>query len=1475
MEPTARQVFSAHLLIQQNRYEVQSFHGSEALNAAYRFKVVFRHEALLFPDAVLGLDAELVLEYPGFTRRSLHGLLYSFKCYPIQDHQSYKMECEIRPKLSLLNLSGQARVYVNQTLEDLIKTLLKQQDLPSCNWRLGSRKLYPYPQWVQAQDETDFSFFERVLAREGLNYLWDTSYSGEAVLSIVENAYDLPVKIHQPLFHVFRDGFSQQDIHQIYELRHKEQAFDYEVCYRDYDRCDPSKTIEKKAGEGRRKVSVWGFGAIDQDHLSMAADAHHQYLMMEKQRFEAQSQHPELAAGHRFECRDLPGFADGYYTVLSVEHHFEHQHYSNQISFIPDHVAIRPRIKKQQTGQLVHTAVIESSNDLPYLDQQGRYSYRTHIHNPDKASAVTQQATRLTPYGGKALEQAMGMHFPLKAQAEVLVMYLHNDLNQPLLQNSPNNALNHAPVTRDNSWSVLLKTAWGQYLEFCDKEQNESVQLVSAQGKSYLKLDDTVSKENITLAAESGSILLNAKEKVCLQSDASIHQKTAKHYRMNSQASGRILAKTIHLQGQSQQLRAAQQLDLNCDRHLESTAESIALTSLGDLKLQAQGDWLQIELDNGDLLCQAEQIELSSDEALSLHTTGASLQINAQGIALEAESVHFDAEQLSWLAPVQLSAAGASPLVKQAANDIGRPEPVPFHEQGLLKKISLPRWDKPFYSPGDTALIHLAVEGFNGDEDIELSFVQYHHDHPEKSLPDYPSLTDLSQAVDKERSAFQLGDERLYLHQGQAKDSPGQAELRLSIPLTHLNQEEADSDDPFYVKARVGDVSAKQYSNPMVILNQANLRIEQDKAFPYKEREAILLVSRALPEALRAHPQCPPEISYKYHSSPTRFEQLPLGARNTVSLREGHQYREIFNEEAPTPHYQQPFKVSAKANHHVFKRLMRPMIFNLRNAELNEDKSVVFKKEDPDARLLLRQEEIDYIQANGNNLMVFIHGYNVEHGHFSKHYARCEWRHSGLPINRFHTELSDADATLYRDGSYILEQFPTLKGQGSSEAYEKLFDIEKINGSGVHEWLVFLENHLNKASGFDGKDYSFFSRCLFISWPGNPLFGLDYMSAVHESIRMGPIVAEVFKNLKRQIPGLKLHVMTHSQGAGVMVHALNELGKAQGLDAIKVDHTFLCQAAIPDNAFASYGLDSITSPEYPVVKKQQKDNLWFCPFAHQGTERLSILYSKNDNILGPFLSAKDQPEGVDLTEIYKRKPVYEYLPAKLLQALGAGSIYSIANYLGCPVSELLEPKKLQKAWTLLIKRFPTFAVKGVAYPCSKTLLGQMKQMEKLGLLGLISNEGMNERLMHAINELIKMFKKTGVNIEEIKQHPFPPLLGAFSGLLLMNEVLAKDIQTFLSTFREYLAQLWTLIRSLYLLVGEKPRPAMGYEGISYKDDKPLMEMHKKRKLFIVDTTQWIWHHSDMKVGSSDIQKYMYEDRIIGAEDMTFGLKKRC
>ncbi|WP_133130921.1 contractile injection system protein, VgrG/Pvc8 family [Legionella yabuuchiae] len=1485
MKPTSGAGLIASLTLEHQQYPILSFSGKEAMNESYSFKLRLNNDALMMAEEVLGQRCQLELSHHQLsnrdtdwpTSRIIPGIITHHRVLNPYNKNSLMVELEIHPQLALLNLSGRPRVYRELTAKEIATQILlqhgyqKSQLLFQETLQSDSRI---YPHWVQAQEETDFAFFHRVLAREGVSYFWSNIQSEQETLTFNDRWYLHP---WSPASFILaeEDGLTALTIDALDQLQLCQTPSSARVQYRDYDRQNPDRVLNAQAGNGHARVNVLGFGAQSLEHLQHAALYHFERLVMNETLFSARTQNPGVLCGHVFSIHQLPAWIkESGFLLLAVEHDFSDGVYSNRLQFIPKHTQPRPVVKTQNAGQIIHTAVIHSEDDLPGLDNLGQYQYYTHIHCDDPNAKPIQRTMRLSPYGGSGVHHPIGMHFPLQNQAEVLVMYLHNDFNQPILQNSPSNGLNHAPVTTDNQWSSLIKTAWGQYLEFKDQIGKETITLANASNRNRLVMisprDD---HQHILLASERGSIALQSKANQILQSQeitATIGQNLDAHAKQTIE----FAAKDIHLQAESYQLNA-QTISFESQRNLELSAETIQLDSQGDIVLNTSGSLLQLELPNGDLVLEADDLELNASDALYLTTSNTGIQLSNAGIIMHGNGIQFAGTPIL-SAPVADTSTQVPPLITPPFPDSMPLSPVRQFKFNRAKVIYPPNWEHAFYRSDDIAYIEVNVKGFVGNEQGTATIVSYHHPKSLKTLPLNPKLVELS-GKELDQLHFTLGDKALYLHEEQYLKSPGTAVLRIPYPLKSLlAKSQHEATEPLYVRIDVGDVQGQFYSNALVLLNQATMTIIQDKERPYLEKHAILTLTRSLPSCVRAHSQCPRFDESRFYQDPTVIDLLPIGYRNQVRLKEQGRYQELLSEEFTLPLPQQTFEVSPQSTTTItLAKLMPPIIFDLRQAVLEGGK-VSFRSESPQARIQLSEDEINYIKANGNNLTVFIHGYNVEFGHFHKHVERMHeyMVTTGMPPNlvvqqlKQELELSPVDATVYRDKDFFKRQFQDQNAPLLEESLE--------NGKGVCEWIIRFEHNLNRAAGFDGVHYQKFTRCLFIVWPGKPASSSDYIKAVYESVRMGPIVANVFESLKTSIPALKLHVIAHSQGNGVLLHALEQLGES---GKSLVDHAIFWQAAIPNDALSDRDVGN--APPNPVsIAKAQEKNPWYCPYAHKGASLFTVLHSQNDNILGPLLRQDDQPEGVSLKEVWARKPQDELLYALLIEALGLKSLYLVANWFDTPASRLFNRDVARQYWNRWRAKNPMFKIEqdGPWLMCAPTLDEQYELLKSHH--ADVLSPSYRQQVRDGIIKVHALLKERfdSLSVLEKSGYVLTSKLRSFEAMMLAlydmikrydeqrytEEGFLDGITRFLEMHVERFKHTFTLLQTALLLTGVRARPALGYEGPDRKN-KFIAQLRKAGKLKNQDTTPSIWCHSDMKIPSPKVMTEVYQEWIINSE----------
>ncbi|MFC7296784.1 alpha/beta hydrolase, partial [Marinobacter aromaticivorans] len=241
---------------------------------------------------------------------------------------------------------------------------------------------------------------------------------------------------------------------------------------------------------------------------------------------------------------------------------------------------------------------------------------------------------------------------------------------------------------------------------------------------------------------------------------------------------------------------------------------------------------------------------------------------------------------------------------------------------------------------------------------------------------------------------------------------------------------------------------------------------------------------------------------------------------------------------------------------------------------------------------LLTDEQLDYFRANGNNALIYIHGYNVPHGEwgrFLKYDGSREPYHGNAPsfakAYRWHPDK----ATVWQDGKALSGKSTVTPGE------------EKLNGTGAHNWAIHMEYQLNRAAGFDGQDWMPYSRIINISWPGNT-GAIDFMQAELNAMASGRRLVPLLHQLANA--GIAINIITHSLGARVGLTALNILGTTGHHNL--VDHLFLWQPAVADNALTNDSSRDV----HPL-------GLGVFPSAHSAAGKIVVLHSRGDGILGP------------------------------------------------------------------------------------------------------------------------------------------------------------------------------------------------------------------------------------------------------------------
>lgn len=267
------------------------------------------------------------------------------------------------------------------------------------------------------------------------------------------------------------------------------------------------------------------------------------------------------------------------------------------------------------------------------------------------------------------------------------------------------------------------------------------------------------------------------------------------------------------------------------------------------------------------------------------------------------------------------------------------------------------------------------------------------------------------------------------------------------------------------------------------------------------------------------------------------------------------------------------------------KILFPPMIINLRGDNPNTQ---------------LSQEQIQYIKDCGNNITIFIHGYNIEEGAYACHFSDIIKKRVGLNIV-FSPQLSNTRSTIYRDLEMLKKKFPDLDDMNMIEWDNSPSSIHNLNGTEAHSWFIHMEDNLNRATGhFDRTDYSKYTRLLYVAWPGDVLGGIGFNMAEDNADIAGTSIVKTIRQLSAA--GIQINIIAHSLGCRVLLKAMDILGENEEIEIL--NDVFLWEAAVPQTALSNK----------PRKDKSLRGNAKFIN-AHKSAKKITVLYSKYDKVL--------------------------------------------------------------------------------------------------------------------------------------------------------------------------------------------------------------------------------------------------------------------
>ncbi|MGC4010858.1 MAG: type VI secretion system tip protein VgrG [Pseudomonas sp.] len=610
--------------------DVLAFEGDEALSQPFAYRIEFTStDRGLEGDRFLCQDASFSLRappeqlcIPGYTPpiaaplRTLYGTLTRFALLAVSRDES-RYEVTFAPRLKLLGLARQYRIYQNQSVPEIVEQVLRRNNFAGQDFLFQLTREYPQREQVMQYGEDDLAFIQRLTAEVGIWYRF--SMNERLRIEVLELHDDqrhylpAPTLPLRPLSSLESNG---QDA--LWGLQSRDELVQQQVSNRAYHYRDAGASLDAQVDLLKSPQTTYGeayhYGephqtlgdayAQDEDLESesgyfYARLAHERYLN-NRTRLTGSTSSPVLAPGQVLKLDDVDeAFAPGAVIVRqhssaardrSFEVQFEAIPYDEQVCFRPD-VPAKPVI----AGSLPARVTSPEPNDLyGHIDKEGRY--KCHFlfdrdHWPAGRESLWLRLAR--PYAG----DTYGLHFPLIQGTEVRVEFENGDPDRPYIAQAMHDSRHPDLVTLQNYKRNVLRTP----------------------ANNKLRLDDTRGQEHIKLSTEhSGKSQLNLGHLVDAQK-----QKRGEGFELRSDGHGAI--------------RAGKGLFISADVQPGAQGQVLAMQEAIARLEQAGGEMQKLssdaEMSQADAANYLAQIAFMREEVAQLESAVALLSA-PQGIAL-------------------------------------------------------------------------------------------------------------------------------------------------------------------------------------------------------------------------------------------------------------------------------------------------------------------------------------------------------------------------------------------------------------------------------------------------------------------------------------------------------------------------------------------------------------------------------------------------------------------------------------------------------------------------------------------------------------------------------------------------------------------------------------------------------------------------------------------------------------------------
>jgi type VI secretion system secreted protein VgrG len=461
---------------------IRTLQAEERMSGLYFANMELASEdAKLDFSQLLGQSATVSITLADGTLRHLHGIVARF-AQAGTDVRFTTYYAELRPRLWLLTLTSDSRIFQNQTVPDIVQAVCTELGVTDIKQSLTGT--YAAREYCVQYQETAFDFISRLLEDEGIFYFFEHAADKHTlVLADDSDAHQACPGLAAARYRKSASD-AQREEDALTNCAWERQVTPTKYSLKDFNFTTPSTDLLTSAAgaNGTRELFEYPGGHATKD----AGDAR------AKRRIEAHEQPATVLrgagyckafrAGYKF---SLSGHdrsdLDGEYVLSRVFHSINPWGYSNSFDAYPIASPFRPpRLTKRPVIVGAQTAIVVGpSGEEIHTDQYGRVKVQFHWDRKGKKDENSSCWVRVAQgWAGKT----WGAIFIPRIGQEVIVSFLEGDPDRPIVTGAVYNGEQTVPyglpadATKSTIKSNSSKGGEGfNEIRFEDKKDSEEL----------------------------------------------------------------------------------------------------------------------------------------------------------------------------------------------------------------------------------------------------------------------------------------------------------------------------------------------------------------------------------------------------------------------------------------------------------------------------------------------------------------------------------------------------------------------------------------------------------------------------------------------------------------------------------------------------------------------------------------------------------------------------------------------------------------------------------------------------------------------------------------------------------------------------------------------------------------------------------------------------------------------------------------